>query len=179
MHRKLIGGVMVVVLLLVLGGVWWAMRDARSDSPLPGDSPEISTGGPQVSRTREDVPRNVTVPDANSAVSAEVAKPEVVIDAAPGVVSQYRAFKVRIENDTFIPSTIIVHTGDIAHIDFTAVDKPYDIVQPDYGFKLTIAKSETRLLEGQYTSPGKYVFYCESCGGLDSTARGYITVVPR
>lgn len=171
---------LIVVVVIVLGIVaWWFMRDGGSNGPGGNNSNTGAAVDPNSSLTREEVPAGITVPDAGSSASADVAVPNSVATAAPGVESKKRSFKINIEDDEFKPSTVIINLGDIANINFTAVDKSYDIVQPDYGFRLTIQEGQTRLLEGQFANPGKYLFYCESCGGLEGDTKGYIIVVPK
>jgi plastocyanin len=172
----IVGGVVVIVLIILI-----AMLLGKKAGKDPGGETITAPVGTEVegSKTRLDVPADTKVPDSSSQVSADVAKPISVSVAAPGTTSKKRTFTVSINNNDFSPSNVIINVGDIAHIDFTAVDKAYDITQPDYGFQLNIAKGETKLLEGQYPSPGKYVFYCESCGGPDKGPVGYITVVPK
>lgn len=128
--------------------------------------------------TREEVPPGVVVPDQTANVPANVARPEVVVSAAPDTESKKRVFSISIDGGKFIPDTVILNAGDIANVTFTAVDRSYEVVQPDHGFRLNIPAGESKLLEAQFNIPGKYTFYCGSCGGPDAGPRGYFTVVP-
>ncbi len=176
-NKNIVIIVAAIIILALVVGVWWVVRDVQKATQPGGEDSGIN--GPSASDTRQDVPSGTTVPDQNTNVSGDVARPDAVTAAAPGVDSKKRTFKINIDNNKFDPSTVIVYAGDIAHIEFTAVDKNYDIVQPDYGFRLDIAKGQTRLIEGQYNSTGKYIFYCESCGGLEGGVQGYVIVVPK
>jgi plastocyanin len=173
----IVGGVVVIVLIILIAMLWGKKAATGPEGGVATGS--VSGVVPEESKTRLEVPANTKVPDANSEVGADVAKPTAVANAAPGVSSKFRAFSISINNNDFAPGTVIISVGDIAHIDFTAVDRSYDITQPDYGFKLNIAKGETKLLEGQYSTAGKYIFYCSECGGPDKGPVGYIVVVPK
>jgi len=174
------GGAIAVVLVIVV--IWLATRTGRTSQPggsaanaVPG-AVTVTPSGPQ---TKLPVPSGTTVPDATSKVSGDVAKPLAVTQAAPGVDSKVRSFTIQINNNQFTPAQVVAYVNDIVHITFTAVDKDYDVTQPDYGFRLVIPKGQTKLLEGQFTSAGKYVFYCASCGGPDQGPVGYLVAVPR
>ncbi len=169
-------GALIVVLLVALI-VWQLTKNAGSGNQAAGGPG--GAAGTASSTTRLPVPVGTTVPDANSSVSGDVAKPQSVTQAAPGVTSKIRTFSVQINHNTFTPAEFDAYVGDIVSINFTAVDKDYDVVQPDYGFKLTIPKGQTKLLQGQYTSAGKYIFYCQSCGGPQSGPVGYLVAVPK
>lgn len=132
------------------------------------------------SSTVQEVSSDVKVPDADAAdVAKDVAVPKVVSDAAPGVEAKFRAFDVKVENGSFSPSTIIVRQGDTANIKFTAVDRDYDFVQPDYGLSSKLLRGKTQLIEFAGVNPGKFTFYCSSCGGPSKGPIGYVVVVPR
>lgn len=171
----------IVVVLIVAVAAFFIGRAFFPAESMPRD---VSNNGVELSgdleqsTTREEVPTDTVVPDQNSSVPANVAKPDTVIPAAPGVESKKRIFNISINSGKFVPDTVIVNVGDIANVTFTAVDQAYEIVQPDYGFKLNIAKGESKLLEAQFNTPGKYMFYCASCGGPEAGPKGYFTVVP-
>jgi len=129
------------------------------------------------SQTRTQVPENVTIPEVGEEVPEGVAAPTVVTPAAPEVESKFRGFDIKAEGNKFDPNTVIVELGDTVHINFTAVDKDYDISLPDYGMKQIAPKGQTKPLEFQAVIEGKFTYYCELCGGLDSTAKGYIIVI--
>jgi len=105
--------------------------------------------------------------------------PTVVAPAAPGVESNYRSFDIKAEEGKFIPNKIIANQGDTVHINFTAVDKGYDIIFPSYGMKQIAKIGQTKVLEFQALSDGSFLYYCEVCGGADSLATGQIIVVKK
>lgn len=162
--------------------VFYVMSINRVDLS-PTNNGQLGTNGggisPAPSLTREEVPSNVKVPELNDEASPDVAQPTVVSPAAPGVESRYRSFNISADRNKFNPSTIIVNTGDTVHINFTAVDKTYDFTIPDYGLKQTATGGQTKVVEFQALNDGKYTFYCERCGGLDSNVIGYIIVIDK
>ncbi len=168
-----------VVIFLIIG--FSAYKNKKGDySPESGTSGALDAGAPGVSATRQPVPSNISVPDANSAnVPADVAKPKIVGPANPGGTASFRSFTVSIKGNAFSPDTVIVKTGDTAHINFTAVDKNYDFTQPDYGLYVSIPKGQTKLVEFSATAEGKFTFYCKVCGGLASGAKGDIIVATK
>ncbi len=175
----LIVGVFVVV--AVIAGVF--IYNAKK-SNLPAQTTgtigtQAGQGQVQQSLTKTNVPANITVPDVGAKpVSADVAVPTSVAAAAPGVSAKLRTFNIQASNDLYNPSTVIVKVGDTVHINFTAVDKTYDITFPDYGMKQTATKGQTKILEFQAVSQGKFTYYCDLCGGLTSKTIGYIIVAP-
>jgi len=90
--------------------------------------------------------------------------------------SLVRTFEVTISDNKFSPNTIIVYQGDRPRVNFTALDGDYYIRQPDYGLKQTISKGETGLMSFRAEAPGKFTFYCESCGGPEKGPIGYIII---
>ena len=129
--------------------------------------------------TKEPVPPGTTVPGPTSPASANVALPHIVVPAAPRTSASFRNFDVQIRADAFIPDTVIVREGDTAHVSFTAADKNYDVVQPDYRFRLQIPQGATKLLEFAGINVGKYTIYCESCGWPKKGPVGYLVIVPK
>ncbi len=135
--------------------------------------------GGQTSATRSAVPANMVVPGAGATGTPQgVAVPQISIPAAPGVQAQLRVFNISAEKGVFTPSTVIANEGDTVRINFTAVDKTYDMTVPDLNLRQTAQKGETKILEFGANPSGKFTYYCESCGGLNSSATGFIVVVP-
>ena len=166
----IIGGIIIVFLIVI--GVYFQSEKENGESVISGQE------GISGSKTAFSVPEGTVVPEqGEEGISEEVAIPVNVTNAAPDVEAKFRSFDISAENDKFVPSNIIVNLGDTVHIDFTAVDKSYDITFPDYGMKQVSQKGETKILEFQAVEEGKFAYYCESCGGLDSTTKGYIFIV--
>lgn len=169
-----IAGIVLVVAVVGYFAGWFT-------GMAPGARNGGTGGGTPASPTRSAVPPNVVVPgqNATSGVPEGFAVPKVVIPAAPGVTSNLRVFDIKGEKGKFVPSTVAAYAGDVVHVNFTAVDKAYDITFPDYGMKQTAAKGETKVLEFQAAATGKFAYYCDSCGGLNSSAVGYIIIAPK
>lgn len=155
--------VVVVVVILVLVG-----PGSKSGSRQAGDANK--------GLTMSDVPEGIKVPEMGEEVAQGVAVPEAVAAASVNGNNKYRIFSVAADKDAFSPDTIIVNVGDVVHINFTAVDKAYDLTIPDYGMKQTVNKGETKALEFQTVAAGKFMFYCDLCGGLNSEVKGYVIV---
>jgi len=170
-----------VVLLVVLAIAGWQYYAKFAKQKLTGTGGKPSeTAAEKVSPTREEVPTDIKIPEVGEQVSDKsIAVPKVVTEAAPGVSAKLRIFDIKAENNKFEPSTIIAKIGDTVHVNFTAVDKTYDITFPDYGMKQTANKGETKILGFQAVSEGKFTYYCESCGGLNSNVKGYIIIVAK
>lgn len=128
-----------------------------------------------------EVPKDIKVPEANEVIADElkdvVAVPKVVAEAAPGVTAKFRSFDIRGEGDKFIPSQIIANVGDTVHVNFTAVDKPYDIVFSSYNMKQTAQPGQTKILEFQALQSGNFLYYCDLCGGPESKTNGNFIIV--
>jgi len=131
---------------------------------------------------RAEVPVNIVVPGVDTELTAEqqkeIAIPVVVVPAAPGSTSKFRNFKISAENDIFTPNKVIANVGDTIHIDFTAVDKAYDIAFPSYNMKQSAVQGQTRILEFKARQEGSFTYYCPSCGGPAAGPTGQIIVVP-
>lgn len=163
----------VIVLIVVI-----AVAVNRSGT-VPGDVPEREEGF-MATDTRRPVPDGIRVPEAGEEVrDKEVAVPTVTTSAAPGVSAKLRAFSIKADAGKFDPSNIIVNKGDTINIVVEAIDNNYDFVMPDFGLKQVMEKGQKKVVEFQATNEGQFVYYCESCGGLGSKARGTITIVPR
>ena len=60
----------------------------------------------------------------------------------------------------------MVNEGDVIDLNFTAVDKGYDIFFSDFGIYKVCMKGELVKLQFQGNPYGEYKFYCkDSCGG--------------
>lgn len=166
-NKKIWIGIGVAVAVILLVWLWLAYR---GEELSPESAAPIST--------RSEVPSGIVVPEKDStSTPANVAVPSVVTAAAPQGETKFRSFDLRMEGGKFIPDTVAVYVGDTVHINISAVDKDYDFVQPDYGFRSVLPKGQTRVLEFQATTEGKYILYCEKCGGPENGPVGYIVVV--
>ena len=181
-------GILVVIILAVM--VIYALNKKQNVLPAEqGNIPAEQTGeeaeNPYTTgatdQYREEVPGDVKVPGMNETLTdAEkevIAVPSIVTPAAPGASASFRSFSISGDGGKFVPAEIIARLNDIVHVTFTAVDKDYDIVFPSYGMRQSAKKGETKILEFQAVSEGSYTYYCDSCGGANSPAKGKIIVV--
>jgi len=168
-----IAGIAILVLAVVFGAVY-AVRFASNRGAEQGDES-------QQRETSGDIPEGTEVPEEGAVPEDEsVAVPVSVQEAAKGAgEAQLRTFLITAEGGKFTPSTVIVYKNDTIHINFTAKDGEYDITVPDYSLKQTVRSGETKPLEFRAEKEGKYAYYCESCGGMDSEAKGSIIVMPQ
>ncbi|MDP1629601.1 MAG: cupredoxin domain-containing protein [bacterium] len=156
-----------ISLVVIIGLAWYLIGPKKIFAP---------TGETTGSATRTEAPANVEVPEMGEETEEGVAAPEGVAPVSAGGSSKYRIFSIKAEKGVYSPETIIVNKNDVIHIKFTAIDKTYDLTIPDFNMKQTAAKGETKPLEFQATTEGKFAFYCDLCGGLKSNAVGYIII---
>ena len=107
------------------------------------------------------------------AVPAEFLSPRDGSEEGSGVA----IFNIKGEGGKFIPSQIIINYNDSVKINISAVDADYDIILKGYNMKQTIKMGETKSLSFQALLEGRFLFYCDVCGGVESEARGEIVVV--
>ncbi len=172
---------LAIALLIVVFAIGITWKFSRKVQTLPSS---VAVEGNATfetpkSKTVLPVPQGVVVPEKDSGVQANIAKPETVVPQAAGVDEKYRTFDIQVNGDKFIPDTVIINKGDIAHINFLAIDKNYDFKQPDTGFAGPLPKGQKKVLEGQFNASGKFILYCESCGGPDKGPIANIIVVSK
>ena len=74
----------------------------------------------------------------------DVAVPPTVLQTGP---SAFRHFDLSANGNAYCTSTIVVNEGDVIDLNFTAVDKNYDMFLPDFGISKAAAKGETVKLQ--------------------------------
>lgn len=134
----------------------------------------------QGDKYRQEAPDGVVVPDVGAQLGEgqeDVVVPSLVTPAAIGSDFSFRIFNVMAENGKFTPNKIIANLGDVIHINFTAVDADYDIVIPSFSMKQKAKVGQTKILEFKTNKDGDFLYYCESCGGENSEAKGNIIIV--
>lgn len=133
-----------------------------------------------VDKYRQEVPDNIVVPEVDTKLNEdqkeEIAIPSLVIPASSGSESSFRSFDIRAENGAFIPNKVIAKAGDVIRINFTAVDGNYDINFPSYSMRQQASAGQTKILEFQAVEAGSFIYYCQSCGGEDSSVKGNIII---
>jgi len=172
-----------VGLVIILVGVLALIGAYSGKSPLPGEPFKRSAqekgvkGNEGNITTKEEVPEEIEVPEMGATnTPSEVAVPETVAEAAPGVKAKFRRFEIKAEKGIYTPSIVVINKGDTVHIDFTAVDKKYDFVIPDYGLRQVADAGQTKIIEFQAIEKGKFLFYSELYGGAQGKMKGYIIV---
>ena len=170
--RIVVGAAVFIIIILF---AWEFFFHASGVKPVQAPGASSSSK----SATWADAPAKIVVPEKGSPVAANVAPPETVGAAAPGSSSDYRSFTVKINLNAFVPDTVIVNQGDVAHVNITAVDHDYDFFQPDYGLSAVIPKGQTKTIQFGATASGKFTFYCKSCGGPEQGPVGYLVIAPK
>lgn len=184
----LIAGLAVAVILIIL-----VIIDLNKKIVIIAPTPSLSVKNTQPSLDdksvipatttafRTDVPANVSVPETTTKQQdlkdKQIVIPSLVVAAAPGVDNKYRLFKIAAEKDVYNPSKVIANMGDTVHIDFTAVDKDYDFVFPSYNMVQRAKKGQTKVIEFQALQTGDFIYYCNSCGGVNTKTKGHVIIV--
>ncbi len=167
-----VAGAVIMISVLIVG------INYKSKKNIPNGNENMPVGFVE-SDTKKAVPEGAYVPEADQEnADTDLAIPTNVVNAAPDVDAKMRMFDIRADKGIFAPSKISVRKGDTVRISISAIDKDYDFVLPDFGMRQTMKKGEKKAVEFQATNEGLYSYYCEQCGGLDSTATGTITIVP-
>jgi hypothetical protein len=99
----------------------------------------------------------------------------VAVDPASGSAN-FRSYNIKIDKNKFTPDTVIVNQWDTVRINFTSVDRDYDVKQPDFGFAVAIPKGTSGVWESSASGGGTFKFYCVACGGPESGPAGYLIV---
>lgn len=172
--KLLIIGAIVIVLIIGAVIIFGGKKTGLAPSPTP-------TAGGNFTETKREIPKDAKVYGVGESVPEGVAAPMSISAMTGDAGINLYAFSITAEKDKFTPNTVFIYQNDIVKLFIKAVDKDYDIVQPDSGLRMVFKKGEEgKYLEKQmFEEPGDYLFYCESCGGLDSTAVGHIIVLPK
>jgi plastocyanin len=180
--------IIIVILVILIVVLAFSGSNDKKDNKLGVFSEEklvqteeLEVIAVKVDPYKEKMPEDIVVPEKDAELTEEeaevIAVPKAVVDASADSEIKFRSFDIRAEAGKFIPSKIIVNEGDVVHIDFTAIDKDYDIQFPSYGMKQIAKQGQTKILEFQAIPVGNYVYFCESCGGVDSGTKGNIIVL--
>ena len=173
-------GALVAVLVIGLLIGWYLSRNAgTTPTGNPNDTGTVGTPGGPTSETVSEVDSDFRVPEPGDEASGDVAVPNAVTEAAPGVEAKARSYAVSVSGNQFSPSTIALRVGDTVSIRFTAQDKDYDFTQPDLGLSAKLIQGKEQLIQVTPSATGKFTFFCASCGGPDSGPVGYLVVAPK
>lgn len=177
LQKHLVTVSIVVAGVLIVGIILFVRRPPQAGPAAPVQAPAAAPK----SSTRLPVNPNTVVPGTDSAnLPSNVAKPDEQVQSAPGSSINVNEFPtIRVENNKFSPDTVIVRKGEILRVEFLAVDKDYDFVQPDNGLSTPLPKGQVKRVGFQANMDGKFIFYCERCGGPAKGPVGYFVVVPK
>ena len=164
-----------VALVLIVAVLVVVLTGGKNGPETPGGA---TTTPVNQSDTYKPVGANIVVPGTNSQVDPGVAKPTQVKAVGVNDLSA-RNFNVVLNGDSVSPQKIIIKLFDLVTINFSAVDKTYDLTQPDNGLSWTVPGGGSKSLQFQGTTPGEFTYYCKSCGGPDKGPVGYFVVVPK
>ncbi len=140
----------------------------------------FNPGPPGPPPTFAPAPANIKVPSAGESISNhDISSPVAVAPSTTNPGEVVRTFNVRAFNNNYDHNTIIVNDGDLVKINFTAVDDAYDLTIPVLKLQVSAKKGETKLLEFKATPAGKYLFYCDLCGGINSSMHGYLIIAAK
>lgn len=174
-------GIGVLLLIAIVVGALMFFKSSGELSPTGNNGENNATGtisDGQGSKTYVPVSGDVQIPGTTSQADSGIAIPTEVKEVGTNDVSE-RDFNIVIDKDMVSPQKVIVKLLDIVTINFSAVDKSYDMAQPDNGLSWTVPMGGSKSLQFQGSTPGQFTFYCVSCGGPDKGPVGYIVVVPR
>jgi hypothetical protein len=175
-NRLAVFGAVLVGLVLVVLVLKLFVAPSRQGAKVPGEQAPAEDARVV---TRGDAPDDVVVPEEGTVDAPEnVAVPEnVVAIASQG--TKFRSFTIEAKQGAYVPNTVIIKAGDTLRLSLTAVDGSYDIMQPDYRLTISALQGASGVFEGGGFTPGKFMFYCERCGGPDKGPVGYLIVTEK
>ncbi|OGY98458.1 MAG: hypothetical protein A2855_00070 [Candidatus Liptonbacteria bacterium RIFCSPHIGHO2_01_FULL_57_28] len=171
-------GIVAAVIVVVAGALvasrWLLSR--QSDTNTPDSAARQNLPKP----TREEVPVGTVVPEPTSTgLPADVAQPQDVKRSGNESSPYLRTFKVTVANGAVSPANIVAYAGDILTLTFESKDQAYAFAQPDLGLAWQVPAGGFKTFQFQAAAPGKYIYYCPSCGGPDRGPVGYIVAAPK
>lgn len=171
---------LIVIGLILAGAVGFGVWYFKSGEGAPREE-AVATEPQAPAPSKVETPANILVPEVSSTASvpANFAKPSVVADAAPNMETKFRIFNLSVEKNKVAPDTLAVYLGDTVHVEIVAVDKDYNLVQPDYSFKWNLSKGASKTFEFGAVSEGKFSFFCESCPNSENIPVAYLVVVKK
>ncbi|MDI3496520.1 MAG: hypothetical protein PWQ35_541 [Patescibacteria group bacterium] len=186
----IIGGIIIILILLVIVIAEVKKGEQKREAippnmfvpePPPENNEETVSIDWEENEFRQVVPAGVVVPEPGTEIAEElkdiVAVPTEVVPTSKDSDNNIRLFKIRGEGNKFIPSQIIANYNDDVQIEITAIDKDYDLILQGYNMKQNIPQGLTKNLSFQAVEEGRFIYYCESCGGKEAGAFGEIVIV--
>lgn len=165
-----------VAALVLIAGLAYVLVSRNQKPGSGGAGTTASSTASEGSKTVLQAPPGTVVPNLNSTdTPADVAKPTSVGDIG-GI--ELQNFSVAIANEKVSPANVIVYVGTAMNITFSS-DKEYGFVQPDNGLSWSVPAGGSVTIQFQGNQPGKFIYYCKSCGGPAKGPVGYFVAVPR
>jgi len=140
----------------------------------------VGPGGPGVKpatpKTVFPVPPGTVVPSVNSTTTpADTAKPTSITNTGGIGITN---FNVAIADGRISPANVNVYVGTPMNISFFS-DKAYTFSQPDNGLSWSVPAGGSFTIQFQANQPGKFIYYCPSCGGPSKGPVGYFVAVSK
>lgn len=168
--------IIAIACLAVLGVISIVIFSNKDNSPFSPMGPQPTPIPPEFAP----VPQNVEVLESGEkTTNRDLAVPVSVAPSTINSDAKVRTFAIKASNNVFDPNTIIVNVGDTVIIKLTAVGKAYDLTSPMLDLKISAKKGETKTGQFEAATEGKYLFYCDLCGGQNSSTNGYIIIVAK
>lgn len=167
----------VVVALVLIAGLAYFLISSTGKPGNETATPGSPTPVAEVPKTALPVPAGTVVPGVNSTgTPADVAKPTSV--SKIGGAINATNFSIAIANGKISPANINVYLGTPVNITFSS-DQAYGFVQPDNGLSWSVPAGGSATIQFQSNQPGKFIYYCKSCGGPEKGPVGYFVAVSK
>lgn len=183
----------IVIIATLLGVVIWQLQVEKNNKIKPNTyvpdysqeegSDSVVSQDWEPTDFRQPVPSGVVVPEEGELVPNQlkdiVAVPHDVMPprSSNPDAGNIRRFEIFLENNQIKPSQIIVKYNDFVDINIHAVDKEYDLVLQGYNMKGVVKQGSKGSMSFKANKEGRFKYYCETCGGINSSATGEIIVV--
>jgi len=157
-------GILVILFIVIGAGKRAKAPDGRG-SPRTPSAPETAPKEEKLPTveggTRAMISETITAPEPGATSSGDVAVPISSIELkGASATAALRTFEMKAEKNTFTPATIVVNELDVIEIKFTAVDKDYSVLLPDFGVYRKASAGETVKIQFQAYPFGEYTFLC-------------------
>lgn len=162
-----------MLIISIIGGAALYFMNSRTS-----DKSQFLTAPTPIPPLFSPAPSGMEAPEkGEKRANSDIASPIAVAPAGSG--AKIRTFEVKAFNNVYDPNTIVADEGDAIIIKFTAVGKMYDITAPAFEINTAAKAGETKTLQFNADNPGKHLFFCDLCGGQNSSTRGFIIIIPK
>ncbi len=170
--RTIVALLVIIAVIVVLGFFF----RSRKQEVSPSSSPQFGGGEASTTEILTNLQKNKYVPDIP--INAKPTKPKESSPAAPNSKVNLGLFEIQGTKDGFNPSSIIVTSGDLVQMKFTAVDGDYDFSMPYFGLYQFAKKGETKNISFQTTGEGTLLFECKDHCPSKGKIEGQFVVMP-